>query len=54
MRKVVPKDNTAAREKWEKKKAELIGDVENKFGDMLKKAEEMRLDEDLKELDSPT
>jgi len=50
---VVPKDVSKDKEKWEKRKAELIGEVEVKFDIMLKQAQEMQLDEDLKELDSP-
>lgn len=47
-KKLVPKENTSAKAKWEAKKQELIGEVEAQFNTLLKKEEELRLKEEFK------
>ncbi|CAD8107748.1 unnamed protein product [Paramecium sonneborni] len=45
MKKVVPKDNKAAQQKWEQRKAELIAEAEQQFSQIVKKDEEVKLDQ---------
>ena len=52
-KKLIPKENTSAKQKWEAKKQELIGEVEQQFTVLLKKEEEIRMKEENKQLDTP-
>ena len=52
-KKVVPKENAQAKQKWELRKAELVSEVEEQFNAILKKEQEQRMKDEYKELDSP-
>lgn len=49
----MPKDNEAIKSKWDKKKAEMISEVELRFQKVLEEAERNKQDEELADLDSP-
>jgi hypothetical protein len=53
LKKVVPKENAAAKTRWEQRKAELISEVEVQFNAIMKKEEEQRMKDEFRELDSP-
>jgi len=52
-KKVLPKDTEAIKVKWEKKKSQMISEVELKFQKVLEEAEKYKMDEELADLDSP-
>lgn len=51
-KKIAPKENTAAKQKWETRKQELMKEVDTKFDALMKNMPQDE-DDDMHELDSP-